>query len=128
MNYLLKEGKGVFRKFLRVKIRGGRITGKNLHYEGSLTLDKEIMEKAGLLPCEAVWIYNLNNGARLETYLIEGEKGEIILNGAAARLGEIGDEVIIVSYAWIDDRELPYFKARLIYLNEKNEIIQSKLL
>lgn len=63
------------RKFVRVKIHHATVTDKNLYYEGSLTLDKEIMEKAGLLPFESIWIYNLNSGERFETYLIEGEKG-----------------------------------------------------
>lgn len=116
----------MYRKLLKAKIHQAAITDKNLYYEGSLTLDREIMEKAGLLPFEAVWIYNLNNGARFETYLLEGEKGEVILNGAAARLGETGDRIIIVAYAWVADNELPYFKTRLLYLNEKNEVSQIK--
>ncbi|MFN3406115.1 MAG: aspartate 1-decarboxylase [Caldimicrobium sp.] len=117
----------MFRKLLKVKIHQAKVTDKNLHYEGSLTLDKELMEKAGLLPFESVWVYNLNNGARFETYLIEGEKGQVILNGAAARLGEIGDLLIIASYAWVSDQDLPHFKTRVIYLNEANEIQQVKL-
>jgi len=116
----------MLRKFLRVKIHGARVTGKNLHYEGSLTLDEGIMEKAGLLPFEAVWIYNLNNGERFETYLIPGGKGEVVLNGAASRLGEVGDELIIVAYTYIDDRDFPIFKPRLLYLKEENEIAQIK--
>lgn len=116
----------MLRKFLKAKIHQATITDKNLNYEGSLTLDREIMEKAGLLPMEAVWVYNLNNGERFETYLIEGEKGEVILNGASARLGEVGDRIIIVSYSWIGDGDLPFFKTRLLYLNEKNEITQIK--
>lgn len=116
----------MLRKLLKAKIHQAVITDKNLYYEGSLTLDREIMEKAGLLPFEAVWIYNLNNGARFETYLLEGEKGEVILNGAAARLGECGDRIIIVAYAWVEEAELPYFKTRLLYLNEKNEVTQVK--
>ncbi len=116
----------MYRKFLKAKIHNAVITDKNLHYEGSLTLDSEIMDKADLLPYEAVWIYNLNNGARFETYLIPGKKGEVILNGAAARLGEVGDKIIIVSYAWIDDEDLSIFKTKLIYLKENNEIAQIK--
>lgn len=118
----------MLRKFLRAKIHQATVTDKNLNYEGSLTLDKEIMEKAGLLPFESIWIYNLNNGARFETYLIEGEKGQVILNGAAARLGEIGDKLILVSYAWVEERDLPHFKIKLLYLNENNEVIQLKTL
>jgi len=116
----------MYRKFLKAKIHRAMVTDKNLRYEGSLTLDAELMEKAGLLPYEAVWIYNLNNGARFETYLIPGGKGEVILNGGAARLGEVGDELIIVAYAWLEDKELPYFKTRLLYLKEGNEIAQIK--
>lgn len=116
----------MYRKFLKAKIHNAVITGKSLQYEGSLTLDTEIMEKAGLLPYEAVWIYNLNNGARFETYLIPGEKGEVILNGAAARLGEVGDTIIIVSYAWVDDKDFSIFKTKLVYLKEGNEVAQIK--
>ncbi|MGB9762336.1 MAG: aspartate 1-decarboxylase [Caldimicrobium sp.] len=116
----------MYRKFLKAKIHKASVTNKNLYYEGSLTLDSEIMEKAGLLPYEVVWVYNLNNGARFETYLIPGEKGEVILNGASARLGEIGDNLIIVSYAWISEADLPNFKTRLVYLKEGNEIAQIK--
>lgn len=114
------------RKFLRVKIHQAVVTGKNLYYEGSLSLDREIMERAGLLPNEAVWIFNLNNGERFETYLIEGEKGEVILNGASARLGEVGDRLIIVAYAYVDEKELSNFQPRLVFLNERNEIIEIK--
>ncbi|PMP65137.1 MAG: aspartate 1-decarboxylase [Thermodesulfobacterium geofontis] len=113
-------------KLLKSKIHLATITGKNLFYEGSLTLDREIMEKAGLKPLEAVWVYNLNNGERFETYVIEGNKGEVILNGAAARLGEVGDKIIIVSYAWVAEEELKNFKITLVYLEEKNEIKEIK--
>ncbi len=116
----------MLRKILRVKIHSATVTDKNLFYEGSLTLDREIMEKAGLLPFESIWVYNLNNGARFETYLMEGEKGQVILNGAAARLGEVGDKLILVSYAWVEERDLLHFKTKVLYLDEKNEILQSK--
>ncbi len=111
-------------KLLKSKIHLATVTGKNLFYEGSLTLDKKIVTSARLKPFEAVWIYNLNNGKRFETYIIEGKEGEVILNGATARLGEIGDKIIIVSYAWIPEEEIKKFKILLVYLNEKNEIIQ----
>lgn len=114
-------------KLLKSKIHLATVTGKNLFYEGSLTLDKEIIEKANLKPLEAVWIYNLNNGNRFETYVIEGKKGEVILNGAAARLGEVGDKIIIVSYAWISEEELKNFRTTLVYLDEKNEIKEIKI-
>ncbi|QJA06176.1 aspartate 1-decarboxylase [Thermosulfurimonas marina] len=114
----------MYRRFLCAKIHRARITGKELCYEGSLTLDPELMEAAGLRPLEAVWVYNLANGARFETYLIEGRRGsgEVVLNGAAARLGEVGDEIIIAAYAWVSEEELSRFSARLVYVDEKNRV------
>ncbi len=118
----------MWRRFLRSKIHRARITGKELHYEGSLTLDPELMEAAGLYPLEAVWVYNLANGVRFETYVIEGKpgSGQVVLNGAAARLGEVGDEVIIVAYAWIPEEELGRLEARLVYVDEKNQVQRVK--
>lgn len=118
----------MYRKFLKSKIHRARVTGKELFYEGSLTLDPELIKSAGLWPLEAVWVYNLSNGARFETYVIEGRpgSGEVVLNGAAARLGEIGDEVIIVAYAWVAEEELRNFKSRLVYVDERNRIREVK--
>jgi len=118
----------MYRRFLKAKIHRARITGKELLYEGSLTLDAELLRAAGLSPFEAVWVYNLSNGARFETYVIEGRagSGEVILNGAAARLGEIGDEVIIVAYAWVAEGELGNFRVRLVYVEEGNRIREVK--
>ncbi len=113
-------------KFLKSKVHLARITDKNLFYEGSLTLDREIMQKAGLKPFEAVWVYNVNNGERFETYLIEGEKGEVVLNGAAARKGEPGDKIIIVSFAWVSEEELKRFKTTLVYVDDSNQIKEIK--
>ncbi len=113
-------------KLLKSKVHLANITNKNLFYEGSLTLDKEIMAKANLKPFEAVWIYNVNNGERFETYLIEGKKGEVILNGAAARKGEIGDKIIIVAFSWVSEEELKNFQTTLVYLNKSNEIKEIK--
>ncbi|RUM88330.1 MAG: aspartate 1-decarboxylase [Thermodesulfatator sp.] len=114
----------MYRRFLRAKIHRAHITGCELYYEGSLTLDPDLMEAAGLCPLEAVWIYNLANGARFETYVIQGRRGsgEVVLNGAAARLGEVGDEVIIAAYAWVSEEEIPRFSARLVYVDEKNRV------
>ena len=91
---------------LKSKIQRARVTGTELYYEGSLTLDPLLMEAAGMLPHELVQVVNLNNGARFDTYLIRGKQrgsGEVILNGPAARLGYVGDEVIILTYAAMDE-------------------------
>ncbi len=114
----------MLRKFLRVKIKGGRVTDTQLHYEGSITLDGEIMERSGLLPGEEVLVLNLNNGARFTTYLIEGERnsGIICLNGPAARLGYPGDEVIILSFVYLEDKEIPLHRSKLVILSPDNRI------
>ncbi|HFC97697.1 MAG TPA: aspartate 1-decarboxylase [Thermosulfurimonas dismutans] len=118
----------MYRKFLKSKLHRIRVTGCELYYEGSLTLDPALMEAAGLAPLEAVWVYNLTNGARFETYVIRGEpgSGEVILNGAAARLGQVGDEIIVVAYAWVPEEALADFRARLVYVDENNRIREVK--
>ncbi len=118
----------MYRRFLKSKLHRVSITGKELYYEGSLTLAPELMEAAGLSPFEAVWVYNLANGARFETYVIEGRpgSGEVVLNGAAARLGEVGDEVIIVAYAWVAEEDLHEFRVRLVYVDEGNRVREVK--
>ena len=92
----------------RSKIKGGRVTDKDLYYEGSITLDKEILRHAGILPGEMVHVLNLNNGARISTYTIEGEEGSgiICLNGPSARYFEKGDEVIILGVSFAAEEEL----------------------
>jgi aspartate 1-decarboxylase len=93
---------------LKSKIAYARITHKDLFYIGSITIDEEIMEKAGIRENEKVHIVNLNNGERLETYVIKGQKGSNIfgLNGPAARKAEVGDIIFIISYALIDNKEI----------------------
>ena len=111
---------------LKSKIHRARITGKNINYEGSLTLDPIYMEKAGLLPFEKVDVYNISNGARFSTYIIKGErgKGEVVLNGAAARLGEIGDPIIIASYALMDPDEAKNFTPKILRFDNEGRIIE----
>ena len=89
------------------KIHRARVTEANLQYEGSITIDARIMERAELLPYEKVQVVNLNNGERFETYVIKGKANSrtICLNGPAARLGEVGDQVIIISYAGVEPDE-----------------------
>ena len=109
---------------LKSKIHRATITDANLNYEGSLAVDKNLLDEAGLLPYERIKIYNINNGTRIETYLIEGEAGSgiISLNGAAARKGEVGDLIIIVSYALYSPEELQNYKPKVILLNSDNTI------
>ncbi|MCD6094025.1 MAG: aspartate 1-decarboxylase [Candidatus Omnitrophica bacterium] len=105
------------------KIQGAIITDKKLDYGASITIAEELLKAANILPNERVQVVNFNNGARFETYVILGkENSGICLNGPAARLGEIGDKIIIISYGLFEERELTNFKPRIIYLNEQNRI------
>ena len=102
------------------------MTDANLNYEGSLTLDPLLMEAAGLVPFEQVHVLNLNNGARFETYLIEGERGSgtVCVNGAAARLVQVGDPVIVLAYALVPEDELADFTARIVFVDEHNRVVR----
>jgi aspartate 1-decarboxylase len=117
------------RTVLKSKIHRITITGADLHYEGSLTLDETIMEAANLVPFEKVEVFNINNGNRFSTYVIPGARysGECILNGAAARLGHAGDLIIIVSYADVEDKEIKDFRVNLVYMDENNNIKEHKV-
>jgi len=107
------------------KIHRAVITEANLNYVGSVTIDEILMEAAGILPNQKVQIVDNNNGARLETYVIKGERGSgtICLNGAAARLVQPGDLAIIIAYGWMDKEEAKTHEPNVIFVNEKNEII-----
>jgi aspartate 1-decarboxylase len=116
----------VFRTMMKAKIHRATVTEANLNYVGSITIDKEILDALDILPNEKVQIVNNNNGARLETYVIEGEPGSgvICLNGAAARLVQPGDIVIIISYAMMTDEEARTHKPRVAIMDENNKIAQ----
>lgn len=111
---------------LKSKIHRARVTDANIDYEGSITIDRKLMEATDILPYEQVHVLNINNGARFTTYAIEGEKGEICLNGAAARLAIKGDIVIILSYINIEDEEGYNFKPKLVYVDSNNAIKETK--
>ncbi|HEU4564043.1 MAG TPA: aspartate 1-decarboxylase [Gemmatimonadaceae bacterium] len=117
------------RTMCKSKIHRGVLTGADVHYEGSVTIDRDLMDAADLIPFEKVQVVNVNNGARLETYVIEGEAGSgaIQLNGAAARLGVVGDHVIIISYADYDEGELEGFEPRIVFVDERNRIARPKI-
>ncbi|RKY29918.1 MAG: aspartate 1-decarboxylase [Candidatus Omnitrophota bacterium] len=114
--------------FCRSKIKGGKVTEKKLHYEGSITLDKEIIEKADIIPGEMVYVLNLNNGARITTYVIEGERnsGTICINGPASRFFEVNDEVIILATSLMDKKEAEKTKMKLVVLDNGNKIKEIK--
>ena len=114
------------RIMLKSKIHRPRVTQVNIDYEGSITIDRKLMEEADLLPYEQVQVLNINNGARFATYAIEGESNEISLNGAAARLAVKGDTIIILSYCYVNDDEASTFIPKLVYVDANNAIIESK--
>lgn len=116
----------MFRTMMKSKIHRARVTEADLNYVGSITIDQDIMEKVDILPNEKVQVVNNNNGARFETYVIPGERGSgvICVNGAAARLVQEGDVIIIIAYALIEDKELKNFRPKIAIMNERNEIEQ----
>ena len=109
---------------LKSKIHHAIITEANLNYVGSLTLDEQLMDAVGMIENEKVQVVNVNNGTRIETYLIKGKKGSGIccLNGPAARQGAVGDVVIVISYARMDFEEAKKFKPSVVFLREGNKI------
>jgi aspartate 1-decarboxylase len=109
---------------LRAKIHQATITEANIEYEGSLTVDEDLLDATGMKHFEQVRVSNLNNGERFETYLIPGKRGsgEICLNGAAARKGIVGDRIIIFSYGYYQDDEIKDFTPKIIRLDGKNNI------
>ena len=108
------------------KVHRATITQADLHYKGSLTLDPDLMEAADMLEFEEIAVLNINNGQRFHTYLIKGErgKGECCLNGAAARLGQPGDLVIILTYAQMDREEARDWKPTIVHVDEDNHITE----
>ena len=113
------------RTMLKCKIHRATVTEGNINYEGSITIDKKLLTEADILPYEQVQVLNINNGARFSTYAIEGEegKGDICLNGAAARLAVKGDLVIILTYTNMSDEEARDYKPKIVHVNERNEIV-----
>ncbi|TRX61447.1 aspartate 1-decarboxylase [Fulvivirga sp. M361] len=109
---------------LKSKIHRVRITQSELHYVGSITIDQDLLDASNLIEGEKVQVVNINNGERLETYVITGERGSgmICLNGPAARLAQVGDIVIIISYAHMDFEEAKVFKPTVIFPDANNKL------
>jgi len=120
----LKEKVLMQREMLKSKIHRVTVTEAELYYEGSITVDKDLLEAADILPYEKVQVLNFNNGSRLDTYTIEGAAGSgtICLNGPAARFGSVGDEIIIVSYVHLPEESAKKFKPKVVMVDKKNKI------
>ena len=111
---------------LKSKIHRATVSDANLNYIGSITIDEELLKAANIYENERVEVLNINNGERFATYAIKGKKGEMCLNGAAARLAQIGDIIIVVAYALIDERSAADLKPKIVHVNEKNEICEQQ--
>ncbi len=106
---------------LKSKIHMARVTEANIEYDGSITIDEKLAQKADISPNEKVLVSDIENGNRFETYVIYGKEGEICVNGAAAKLANVGDKLIIMSFVYIDNRN---FTPKVIRVNEKNQVIE----
>ncbi len=116
----------MFRNMFKSKIHRATVTDADLNYNGSITIDSELLEASGILPYEHVHVVNINNGNRFETYVIEGKpgSGEICINGAAARLVHSGDLVIIITYSMVPENELDQFEVKTVLVDSQNKIVK----
>ncbi len=114
------------RIMLKSKIHRAVLTALELHYEGSISIDPVLLEQADMLPGEQVHVLNVNNGERLITYVIEGPRntGEVMLNGPAARLGMVGDEVVIIAYCHLDEQEAKKHLPRIVHVDDRNRVVE----
>lgn len=113
------------RTMLKSKIHRATVTGADIEYEGSISLDPTLMEAADIAEFEQVHVVDITNGSRLVTYAIKGEPGDVVLNGAAARLVTTGDLVIILTYSDLRDDELSSYEPRLVFVDGRNEIVNN---
>ena len=116
----------MYRTILKSKIHQATVTEANLQYEGSITIDEDLLTAADLLPGEKVHVVNLNNGSRIETYCLPGEAGSgiVCMNGAAARWAQVGDKVIVISYGLVEDREARTVTPKIVFVDSANRIRQ----
>jgi aspartate 1-decarboxylase len=116
----------MLREMCKAKIHSATVTEADLNYTGSITIDKTLLQELDILHYERVQVLNINNGSRIETYVIEGEpdSGIICLNGAAARWAVPGDKVIIIAYCLVDDTQARNWKPKIVVLDEKNKIME----
>jgi aspartate 1-decarboxylase len=118
----------MFLEMMQSKIHRATITDANLNYIGSITIDETLLKTAGILPHQKVQVLNIHNGARFETYALAGEpnSGIITVNGAAARLAQPKDVVIIITYAWMDEKEAACHQPKVVFVDERNRIVDAK--
>ena len=116
----------MLRIVMKSKIHNAAVTETNLSYQGSITIDSALLKEADIFAGEKVQVVNLNNGSRVETYVIEGEanSGIICMNGATARYAQVGDRVIIISYCLVDSKEATVFRKKIVKVNEKNRSLK----
>lgn len=115
------------RRMMKSKIHRATVTGADLHYVGSITLDAELMRRADIVEHEQVHVLDIDNGARFETYAITGGPGACCLNGAAARLVHPGDRVIVITYADYEDAELDGFEPKVVHVDSRNRAVDSTM-
>jgi aspartate 1-decarboxylase len=115
----------LFRKLLRGKIHGATVTGADLHHEGSIAIDTDLLAAAGITPFESVYVWNVNNGERFETYAIPNPAGsrEVLVNGAAARRAQVGDRVIVAAFGWLAETELTSHTPAILLMDRAKRII-----
>ena len=118
----------MLREMCKSKIHRVRVTRTALHYEGSVGIDKKLLDAAGIYPNEIVQLVNFMNGARFETYVIEEKQGsgEFVLYGPAARLGAVGDNITVLSKVLLEAKEIQNLKTKFVYVDEKNDITSKK--
>lgn len=117
----------MLREMCKSKIQRPTVTASELYYEGSLTVDLDLLDEANILPYEKVQVVNVNNGSRLETYTIPGERGSgiICLNGPAARLGYVGDKIVVISYSMMEDETLVDYKPKVVIVDDNNRVTKT---
>jgi len=114
------------RILMKSKLHRLTVTETNVDYEGSISIDKDLLKASDIIVGEQVHVINLNNAARFETYAIEGKPGEVCLNGGAARLATPGDRIIVISYALVNDAESKTFIPKIILVNKDNAVVSKK--
>ncbi len=116
----------MYLKMLKAKLHGLVVTDTNLNYEGSITIPEDILNEAGINEYEVVYVVNLSNGKRFETYTIKGKGKDVILNGGTARLGIKGDKLFVFSFVYIEPGKASTFRPKILFFDDKNNIIRKK--